>query len=648
MKLLKKVKTLFFGAPRNPLDRKTRKTIALSALLAWVGIGADGLSSSSYGPEQAYVALGNHPQLAIYLAIAIALTVFVISFAYNQVIELFPNGGGGYKVATSLLGKYAGLITGSALTVDYVLTITISVVTCVETTFSLLPTHFQPYKLLVDTALIILLIFLNLRGMKESIKVLMPIFLGFIVTHVVLLAYGIFSHGNQLPALAHNAVTDVHQLAHQAGLLFVIALFIHAYSLGGATYTGLEAVSNNVNVLSEPRVRTGKMTMFYMAVSLGLMAGGIILVYLLWHVHMVSGQTLNAVAFREILGHWRFAHPVLILTLLFEAGLLLMSANTGFLGGPAVLGNMAIDDWVPRRFRNLSSQLVTKNGIVLFGIAALLILYATEGSVTYLVILYSINVFLAFTISLLGLCFYWIRQRHQIDYWLRRFLLSLLGTIICGGILLLVIFSQFDHGGLTAILITGLVVIGCLLIKRHYSRLNKKLDKLNETLLPETAPTLDVPTLNPHQPTAVIFVGKNQGMTMHTLLWIQRLFPNYFKNFIFVRVGLIDMQSYGVEKALASMQNEVESRLDYFIHFIQDKQLSARKISSYAIDPAEKLSCITDELITEFENPIFFASKLVFERDTWFVRWLHNETAFTLQRQLYSKGSMMMILPMKI
>ena len=256
------------GPPRDPMSPQTRKHIALAAFLAWIGIGADGLSSSAYGPAEAYMALGTHSPLALYLAIATAFTVFVISLAYNQVIELFPNGGGGYKVATRLVGPYAGLVAGSALIVDYVLTIAISVASGVDALFSLLPAVHQIIKLEVAIAIVVVLIYLNLRGMRESIRILAPIFIGFVVTHFALIAYGIANHGSELaPELAgtFRATTD---LAGQAGWFFVLAVFLKAYSLGGGTYTGIEAVSNNVNMLKEPRVRTGKWTMFLMALSL--------------------------------------------------------------------------------------------------------------------------------------------------------------------------------------------------------------------------------------------------------------------------------------------------------------------------------------------------------------------------------------------
>jgi amino acid transporter len=136
-----------FGKPKDPLDPKVFHQISLVAFLAWVGLGADGLSSSAYGPEEAYLALGQHFYLALPLALLTAITVFVISASYSQIIELFPTGGGGYLVATKLLGSRAGLVSGSALVVDYMLTITISVASGADALFSL-PVSYQPYNLL--------------------------------------------------------------------------------------------------------------------------------------------------------------------------------------------------------------------------------------------------------------------------------------------------------------------------------------------------------------------------------------------------------------------------------------------------------------------------------------------------------------------
>src|SRR5256714_1311583 len=322
-------RTVLFGPPKDIRDPRVFHHVSLVAFLAWIGLGADGLSSSCYGPEEAFLALGEHTHLALYMAAATALTVFVIAVGYNQVVELFPSGGGGYKVATNLIGPYTGLVSGAALIVDYMLTIAISVASGADAVFSLLPVAAQSWKLWTELGLVLLLLYLNLRGMQESIKVLLPIFLGFFVTHVVLILYGIATQAGNLPALIPETVQETRKLTQEMGWIFAVSLFLRAYSLGGGTYTGIEAVSNNVQSLAEPRVTTGKWTMFYMAVSLSFTAGGIILLYLLWNVSPEEGQTLNAVTFRAILESIGWQSPVaqnaiLLLVLALEGGLLLV------------------------------------------------------------------------------------------------------------------------------------------------------------------------------------------------------------------------------------------------------------------------------------------------------------------------------------
>lgn len=250
MTAVNKVWQLLFGKPLDPLDPRTRHAIAVTPILAWVGLGADGLSSSCYGPEEVFLALGQHTPLALFLAIATAATVFVIALGYNQVIELFPTGGGGYRVATALLGPRPGLVSGAALLVDYVLTVATSLASGVDAFFSLLPVGAQEFKLATELILIVLMTGLNFRGMRESIMVLLPIFMGFVVLHLGLIVYGVAVHGSNLANVVHGAFGEAHSMSHSLGPLVVAALLMRAFSLGGGTYTGLEAVSNNVNMLA--------------------------------------------------------------------------------------------------------------------------------------------------------------------------------------------------------------------------------------------------------------------------------------------------------------------------------------------------------------------------------------------------------------
>lgn len=649
MLLGKRIKKMLLGNPLNPFHPHILRHVSLVAFLAWVGLGADGLSSSCYGPEEAYMALGSHPYFALYIAIATAITVFVISIGYNQVIELFPSGGGGYKVASQLLGSHLGLISGAALIVDYVLTIAVSTASAMDAFFSALPSEWLPYKLLAEVGLIFFLLLLNMRGMKESIKFLLPIFLGFFVLHVYLIIYGIAAHHKGLSLIVPNAIDETKNTIAAIGWIPVLGLIFHAYSLGSGTYTGLEAVSNNVNRLREPRVATGKWTMFYMAISLSLTAAGMILLFLLWAPQPQEGQTLNAVVFHSILGDSETGRTLLFITLMLEAGLLFVAANTGFLAGPSVLANMAIDGWVPNRFRHLSTRLVIQNGLFLFGISAIGIVLWCDGKVSLLVVLYSINVFITFSLSLFGMCVYWAKHRKQASpTWLWRLLFSIFACTLTSSILCFTLITKFQSGGWLTVVITCTVIFICLLIKRHYQRFNKKLIQLDTQLKQPIVHPLNPVPLDPQQPTAIILVGKSTGVAMHTLLNVIRMFPRHFKNFVFLSAGIVDVESFAGQSSLEKMRIEVNENLQYFVDYCHQYGIAAEAYASFGTDTVEELTSLAVTVSKTYPNSIFFSSKLIFENDNFFTRFLHNETPLTVQRNLHLEGKELVILPMKI
>jgi len=220
--VVQRIRHLIFGAPKHLHDTHLFHKMALIPILAWVGLGADGLSSSAYGPEEAFRALGSHMYLALLLAVVMALTVFIISYAYSRIIEHFPHGGGGYIVATHMLGEKAGVVSGSALLVDYVMTITISIAACVDAIFSYLPLDYAHYKVAVACILAILLIILNIRGVKESITVLTPIFMTFIATHLIMLLYGVFTHADRFAPIVNDFSSGIHRDVTSIGVIGMI------------------------------------------------------------------------------------------------------------------------------------------------------------------------------------------------------------------------------------------------------------------------------------------------------------------------------------------------------------------------------------------------------------------------------------------
>ncbi len=649
------LRVLLLGPPRDPLSPETRQHITLIAFLAWVGLGADGLSSSCYGPEESFLALLPRTDPAIFLAVATALTVFIIAVAYNQVIELFPGGGGGYKVATRLLGRHVGLVSGSALVVDYMLTIAISIAAGVDALFSFLPRSWDAYGLEAKILLLVVLLVLNLRGVKESIRVLLPLFLGFVLTHTFLIVYGVGRHVGDLSTVLHKSVGQFGSMSRDLGWVGAMAVILRAYALGGGTYTGIEAVSNSVNLLKEPRVRTGKWTMFYMALSLSFTAGGIILLYLLWHVHPVAGQTLNAVVFSAILSGWHVGgvnagHAAMVVTMLLEAALLFVAANTGYLGGPAVLANMAVDHWLPHRFSQLSDRLVTKNGILLMGLSALIILLATAGRVELLVVLYSINVFLTFSLTLLGLTVYWWRHRGSEPGWRWRLPLSLLGLVVTASILVVTLMEKFYQGGWVTMLVTGSLIGLCVLVSRHYDMVHHQLESLDEVLtsLPAPAARSAAPQLAEGEPAAVFFVSSYRGIGIHTLLNSQRLFPGRFRNFVFLTVGEVDTAGFKEDETIERLQQNADEQIENYVNFCRAHGLAATGYVGFGTDPVEVALRLADRTLQRFPGSVFFAGTLVFRRENWLTRMLHNYTALAIQRKLHLRGVPLVIMPMLV
>lgn len=647
--LAAKAKRILFGPPRDLADRRLFHRLSVVAFLAWVGLGADGLSSSCYGPEETFRVLGQHAYLAVALAGAVVVTVFVISVAYSRVIEHFPTGGGGYVVASALLGRRAGVVSGSALLVDYVLTIAMSIAAAGDALFSFLPAGWLGLKLPTEIFLIVVLTIINIRGVKESILLLLPIFLLFLATHVVLIGGGILVHAPELPATARQIGTGFRTGFATLGLGGMLLLFARAYSLGGGTYTGIEAVSNGLPIMREPRVRTGKRTMLYMAVSLACTAAGLIVCYLLWQVQFSPGKTLNAVLAERFAQSLGWGSTFVVLTLVSEGALLVVAAQAGFIDGPRVLANMALDWWVPRRFASLSERLTTRNGILLMGTAALAILLYTKGSVGHIVVMYSINVFLTFSITELSMCRLWVRDRRHRPDWSRKIRIHVIGLTMCVTILIVTVSEKFREGGWLTLALTGGVIALCFLVHRHYRTLQGQLAALFGTVK-DIRPGAAVPVrpLDPSLPTAVVLVGGYSSLGIHTLLAALREFPGQFKNAIFLSVGVIDSGVFKGEEALAHLKEQTEQGLQKYVELAAGQGIPAACRFTIGTDLIAELERLCLETARDFPHVIFFAGQLAFQRRRWYQSLLHNQTTFALQERLHPMGHTLVILPARI
>jgi len=647
-----RVQRKILGERRDVSDPHVLHKISLIAFLAWVGLGADGLSSSAYGPEEAFRALGNHHYLALALAVATGITVLILSASYSSIIEQFPTGGGGYVVASRLLGPRFGVVSGCALVVDYILTITVSIASGGNAIFSFLPDVLHTWKMPAEVAAIVVLIALNIRGVKESVKILTPVFLVFLATHALLIGYSIVTHLGAIPEVTHRLSNEYSSGMTTLGIGGMILLFLRAYSLGGGTYTGIEAVSNGLQIMREPRVQTGRRTMLYMAFSLALTASGILVAYLLLQTRPADNKTMNAVLADQAFGAWHLGSvPVgywlVLITLISEGLLLFVAAQAGFIDGPRVMANMAVDSYFPHRFAALSEQLSMQNGVLLMGIAALGMLFYTRGNIHVLVVMYSINVFLTFTLSQAGMWRFWWPRRGDPK---RRYHIFIhgLAMVMCAGILAITVFEKFGHGGWVTVVITTLFVLLCMRVRRHYDSIRSGLRQLDEIL--STIPTSGEPNaqpLNPNAPTAVILVSGFNGLGIHTILSTLRFFPGLYKQFIFVSIAVVDSGHFKGREEIEALQTETEQSVQRYVDLTRRLGFPADGVTEIGIEVVAEATEVCEQIARQYPKATIISGKLVFRQERMFNRLLHNETPTLIQRRLQWLGVPMVVLPVR-
>jgi amino acid transporter len=658
-KLGRTLKDVVIGKSRDPRDAAVFHRLSLVAFFAWVGLGADGLSSSCYGPQEAFLALGEHQYLSIFVGLGTVITIFVISASYSQIVELFPTGGGGYFVASKLLSPWVGMVSGCALLIDYVLTISVSIASGADAICSFLPVQWSQYKLDLAVVLVGAMTLLNMRGIKESVLPMVPIFLVFLATHFFVILYALLTHASQLGQVAHSVSSDVQNTVSAVGFMGLIFLILRSYSMGAGTFTGLEAVSNGMAVLREPRVQTARQTMRYMAISLASIALGLMLSYLLYGVRIEPGKTLNAVLFMKATANWGAGAAGLfaLVSLISEATLLSLAAQTGFLGGPRVLANMSLDRWFPTRFSVLSDRLVIQNGIFIMGGLSLVIMVLTRGSVRLLVVLYSINVFITFTLSQLGLVRHWWNNRNQVKTWAGKLFISGVGLVLTLFILASMVVFKFFDGGWVTLLITSALIVLALLVKRHYLHVSRQLRRLDEMaerveshILRHAAGRAEQtsPPYDAKSKTAVVLVSGFNGSGLHVLSAVTRLFGGAFRNFVFLEIGILDAGNFKGPQEVEHLQTTVKGDVDRYVKFTQSEGFYAEGIADIGVDVVEQVAQIAPSIVARHPGTVFFGGKLLFVNESLFDRLLHNQIVFGIQKRLHRQGIPFVILPIRV
>src|SRR3954449_11391058 len=515
----------------RPLRTDRLDETLLSKKLALPVFCSDPLSSVAYATEQIVLVLGLGGlallDLTPWLAGAVVLLLVVVVASYRQTCDAYPNGGGAYAVSRANLGEDAALVAASALLIDYVLTVAVSVVAGVAAITSAVPA-LADHAVALSLGFVVLLTVVNLRGIKESGRAFAVPTYGFVVAIFAMLAVGfakvLFGGG----ITAESAHYGLRQVAHTGGLLTVF-LALRAFASGCTALTGVEAVSNGVPSFQPPKARNAAATLTIMGGLAIVMFAGITALAMVTHVHMAEnpdqliglppGQAQKTALSQIGLAVFG-SGPAFYALQAFTAAILVLAANTAYNGFPVLASLLARDGPLPRQLGRRGDRLVFSNGVVLLaGIAGLLIV-AFDADVTRLIQLYIIGVFVAFTLSQAGMVRHWstalggapdAAARRSIR---RSQAINAAGALATSVVLVLVLVTKFVHGAWLVVIAMPLLYLLMIRIRRHYA-----------TVDAEAAPRPGGITL-PGRVHAVVPVVKINEPTLRTLAFARSIHPD--------------------------------------------------------------------------------------------------------------------------
>jgi amino acid transporter len=455
MNFFSRTKRLLIGHPLQISELSHQKIPKWKALAV---LSSDALSSVAYATEEILIPLAAFSALAVTWSIPIALTIalvlILVTISYQQTISSYPNGGGAYIVSKENLGTTAGLIAGAALLIDYVLTVAVSVSAGVENIASAFQ-FLWPYREVLGIFVVLLIMTLNLRGIRESATIFaLPTYL-FIFSFLILIGKGAwdFFNGNVVP---------VAPVIHETYTAIPIFLALKAFSSGCSALTGVEAISNGIPIFKEPSQRNAKITMLWMAGILGLFFIGITLLAHLHGISPVENQTVISILSKKIFGDSFFYY----LTQASTALILVLAANTSYADFPRLASLLAKDRFLPRQLSSLGDRLVFSNGIIGLSFAAMMLIIYFKGETHYLIPLYAVGVFLSFTLSQAGMVIHHIKYRES--GWRKGIVINSVGAIATLIVLLVISFTKFIHGAWVVIIFIPFSVFIFNKIKSHY------------------------------------------------------------------------------------------------------------------------------------------------------------------------------------
>jgi amino acid transporter len=482
------LRSWFIGRPLSTADA-AHETIGRTIGLAV--FASDALSSTAYATQEILVILAAAGTMAFGyvfpIALAIVTLLVIVSASYVQIIKSYPDGGGAYIVARDNMGEMPALIAASSLLTDYILTVSVSISSGVAQIVSAYP---ELYDFRVEIAIVAVafITFINLRGVRESgAAITIPSFF-FIIMLYATVGIGLFRYFfGALGTVPNPLEIEFHGIA----TAITPFLLLHAFSSGTAALTGIEAISNGVTAFKEPRSRNANITLMWMAAILSTLFLGIS--FLTGKIAAVpsEGETVVSQVARTVFGGQGTPYFLVIFA---TTVILILAANTAFAGFPRLSALMAKDGFLPRQLTYRGSRLVYSRGIVALAIIAVILIVVFQASVTRLIPLYAIGVFLSFTLSQMGMARRWWKSSHLkegqqvresgsvLTYekkWKSKMLLNGFGALCTGIVMMVFAVTKFEDGAWVVLILIPVLVTLLWLVHRHYNHLAKKLSLEN-------------------------------------------------------------------------------------------------------------------------------------------------------------------------
>jgi len=461
------LKRALLGQPiETERDNEERliKTVALAVF------SSDAISSVAYATEEILLVLvlagAGALSLSLPVAVAIVALLTILIASYRQVITAYPNGGGAYFVASENLGHKAGLVTGASLLVDYTLTVAVSIASAVANITSAVP-MLHDYRVPIGIAFVLLVMFANLRGVKESGKLFAIPAYSFISVLFIMLGFGFVQY-----YVGHPQV-DSTRIASSTFEPITIFLVLRAFSSGCAALTGVEAISDGVTAFRQPEAKNARTTLLWMALILGSIFLGITELARVYHLVPSHSETVLSQLGRTVFG----TGPIYYYIQATTALILVVAANTSFAGFPRVSSFMAADGFMPRQLMNRGNKLAFSNGILTLAFFSIVLLVLFGGETHRLIPLYAVGVFTSFTLSQMGMVKHWYRERGP--GWINKAIINGLGTVTTFVVLLVIGSTKFLHGAWIVVLIVPILIFIFMAIKRHYNSIAEQLSLCN-------------------------------------------------------------------------------------------------------------------------------------------------------------------------